>query len=186
MITAETSAADDPRSDQLRRLVDINRAFTNRTSLDDIARFTVEQGADLLGASAGVLMLLDSAEVLNVRAAHGIDDARVARFQAPLDDEVTGRLLGLLQVPESSLIAVPLVVGGKVTGLLALGLAQAATSLDERLLSGLADQAGGALENARLGGEVRLEMEGRLRVSEGATNAKDRALATLAHDIRSP
>jgi signal transduction histidine kinase len=43
-----------------------------------------------------------------------------------------------------------------------------------------------ALENARLGGEFRLEMEGRLRASEGATSAKDRALATLAHDIRSP
>ena len=70
--------------------------------------------------------------------------------------------------------------------MLAVGLAQTATSLDEWLLSGLADQAGVALENARLGGEVRLEMEGRLRVSEGATNAKDRALATLAHDIRSP
>ena len=186
MITAETSDAGGPRSDQLRRLVDINRGFTNRTSLDDIARFTVEQGADLLGASAGVLMLLDAAEVLNVRAAHGIAEVRVARFQAPLDDEVTGRLLGLLQVSESSLIAVPLVVGGKVTGLLAVGLAQPATSLDEWLLSGLADQAGVALENARLGGEVRIEMEGRLRVSEGATNAKDRALATLAHDIRSP
>jgi signal transduction histidine kinase len=186
MITAETSSGGDARSDQLRRLVDINRAFTNTTSLDQIARFTVEQGADLLGASAGVLMLLDSADVLNVRAAHGIDDARVRRFQAPLDDEVTGRLVGLLQVPEASLIAVPLVVSGRVTGLLAVGLAHAATSLDEWLLSGLADQAGVALETARLGGEVRLEMEGRLRVSEGATGAKDRALATLAHDIRSP
>src|SRR3954468_3844989 len=186
MITTESSSGVGLRSDQLRRLVDINRGFSNGTSLDQIARFTVEQATELLGASAGVLMLLDSAEVLNVRAAHGIDEARVARFQAPLDDEVTGRLQGLLQVSEDSLIAVPLVVGGKVTGLLALGLAQAATSLDEWLLSGLADQAGGALENARLGGEVRLEMEGRLRVSEGATNAKDRALATLAHDIRSP
>ena len=29
-------------------------------------------------------------------------------------------------------------------------------------------------------------MEDRLRASEGATSAKDRALATLAHDIRSP
>ncbi|HEX4684145.1 MAG TPA: GAF domain-containing sensor histidine kinase [Gemmatimonadaceae bacterium] len=186
MITAETSAGVDPRSDQLRRLVDINHAFSNRTSLDQIARFTVEQGAELLGASAGVLMLLDSAEVLSVRAAHGIDEARVARFQAPLDDGVTGRLLGLLQVPQESLIAVPLVVGGKVTGLLAVGVTQPATSLDEWLLSGLADQAAVALENARLGGEVRLEMEGRLRISEGATSAKDRALATLAHDIRSP
>jgi signal transduction histidine kinase len=43
-----------------------------------------------------------------------------------------------------------------------------------------------ALENARLGGEVRLEMEDRLRASEGATSAKDRALSTLAHDIRTP
>jgi signal transduction histidine kinase len=186
MITADTSSGGDARSDQLRQLVAINRGFSNRTSLDEIARFTVEQGADLLGANAGVLMLLDSAEVLNVRAAHGIDEARVARFRAPLDDEVTGQLLGLLQVSEASLIAVPLVVGGRVTGLLAVGLAQPATSLDEWLLSGLADQAGVALENARLGGEVRLEMEGRLRVSEGATSAKDRALATLAHDIRSP
>jgi signal transduction histidine kinase len=186
MITAGSSAGGDARSDQLRRLVDINRGFSDRTSLDQIARFTVEQGAALLGARAGVLMLLDSDDVLNVRAAYGIDDARVARFQAPLDDEVTGRLLGLLQVSEASLIAVPLVVGGRVTGLLAVGLAHAVTTLDEWLLSGLADQAGVALENARLGGEVRLEMEGRLRVSEGATNAKDRALATLAHDIRSP
>jgi signal transduction histidine kinase len=186
MITADTFGGVDPRSDQLRHLVDINRAFSNRTTLDDIARFTVEQGADLLGASAGVLMLLDSAEVLNVRAAHGVDGALVARFQAPLDDGVAGRLLGLLQVPEASLIAVPLVVGGRVTGLLAVGLALAATPLDEWLLSGLADQAAVALENARVGREVRLEMEERLKASQGATNAKDRALATLAHDIRSP
>jgi signal transduction histidine kinase len=34
--------------------------------------------------------------------------------------------------------------------------------------------------------EVRPELESRLRASEGATNAKDRALSTLAHDIRSP
>lgn len=186
MIAMDTPTGVDPRADQLRRLIDINRVFSNRTSLEQIARFTVEQGADLLGASAGVLMLLDTADVLNVRAAHGVDDATVARFQAPLDDAVIGRLLGLLQVPEPSLIAVPLVVGGRVTGLLAVGLGQPATSLDEWLLSGLADQAGVALENARLGGEVRLEMELRLRASEGVASTKDRALTTLAHDIRSP
>ena len=186
MITTDSPASVDPRADQLRRLVDINRTFSNRTSLDQIARFTVEQGAELLGASAGVLMLLDTAEMLNVRAAHGIAEATVARFRVPLDDAVSGRLLGLLEVPEASLIAVPLVVGGRVTGLLAVGLPHVATSLDEWLLSGLADQAGVALENARLGGEVRLDMENRLRRSEGVASSKDRALATLAHDIRSP
>lgn len=185
-MTATEMVESDPRSDQLRQLVDINRAFTNASTVEQIARLAVDHGADLLRASAGVLMLLDSDDVLNVRAAHGIDDARLGRFQAPLDDEVTARLVGLLQVAEAALIAVPLVVGGKVTGLLAVGLDRTATSLDEWLLSGLADQAGVALENARRGGEVRLEMEGRLRMSEGATSAKDRALATLAHDIRSP
>jgi len=65
-------------------------------------------------------------------------------------------------------------------------LSHSATESDEWLLSALADQAAVALEGARLGGEVRLEMEGRLSASEGATNAKDRALATLAHDVRTP
>jgi signal transduction histidine kinase len=43
-----------------------------------------------------------------------------------------------------------------------------------------------ALENARVSEEVRPKLESRLRASEVATNAKDRALSTLAHDIRSP
>jgi signal transduction histidine kinase len=92
----------------------------------------------------------------------------------------------LLGTPNDAFLAVPLVVGGAVTGLLAVALQRASSEADEWLLSALADQAAVALENARLGGEVRIEMEGRLRASEGATNAKDRALATLAHDIRTP
>jgi signal transduction histidine kinase len=61
-----------------------------------------------------------------------------------------------------------------------------ATDSDEWLFSALADHAAMALENARVSDEVRPELESRLRASEGATNAKDRALSTLAHDIRSP
>jgi signal transduction histidine kinase len=99
---------------------------------------------------------------------------------------VFGRLQGLLAVPDDCFLAVPLVVGGAVTGLLATALKQPSTAGDESILSALADQAAVALENARLGGEVRVEMEDRLAASEGAITAKDRALATLAHDIRSP
>ncbi len=171
---------------QLRRLTEIGRALTYATSLDQVARLTVDQGALLLEAPAAVLMLADASGEMQVRAAHGIGEERVARFGAPLTDEVFGRLQGLFEVPDDRLLAVPLVVGGAVTGLLAVALPQSATDSDEWLLSALADQAAVALEGARLGGEVRLEMEGRLSASEGATNAKDRALATLAHDIRSP
>ncbi len=175
-----------PALAQLRRLTEISRALTYTTSLEQVTRLTVERGAELLGAAAAVLMLADSEGLLHVRAAHGVDEERVARFRAPLGDEVFGRLQGLLAVPDDCFIAVPLVVGGAVTGLVAVATRQASTAADETLLSALADQAAVALENARLGGEVRQEMEDRLRASEGATSAKDRALATLAHDIRTP
>jgi phosphoserine phosphatase RsbU/P len=178
--------AEDPAFGQLRRLTEISRALTYTTSLEQVTRLTVERGAELLDAQAAVLMLADAEGLLHVRAAHGIDEARVARFRAPLGDEVFGRLQGLLAVPDDCFVAVPLVVGGAVTGLVAVAMRQPSTASDESLLSALADQAAVALENARLGGEVRVEMEDRLRASEGATDAKDRALRTLAHDIRSP
>jgi signal transduction histidine kinase len=186
MNPVDASSLTDGRFDQLRRLSDISRAFTYATTFDEVARLTAARGAALLGASGTVMMLHDGDGQLHVRAAHGIDEQRVARFRAPLDDEVIGRLQGLFSVSEDRLVAVPLVVGGTVTGLLAAGLGRVSTESDEWLFAALADQAAIALENARMSEEVRPELENRLRASEGATNAKDRALATLAHDIRSP
>ena len=175
-----------PAFDQLRRLTEVSRALTYTTSLDEVTRLTVQRGVQLLMGQAGVLMLPDAEGLLHVRAAEGIPDDVVARFRAPLNDEIVDRLQGLLDVPGERFVAVPLVVGGEVTGLLAVALPHQATDADEWLLSALADQAAVALENARLAGEVRIEMEDRLRASEGETNAKSRALATLAHDIRTP
>jgi signal transduction histidine kinase len=183
---ATTLTAAEGEFAQLRRLTKISRALTYTTSLEQVMRLTVERGAELLDAAAAVLMLADGEGFLQVRAAHGIPEERVARFRAPMADEVIERLQGLCDVPDDCLLAVPLVVGGAVTGLVAVATARPVTTSDESLLSSLADHAAVALENARLGGEVRLAMEDRLRASEGATNAKDRALATLAHDIRTP
>jgi signal transduction histidine kinase len=172
--------------EQLRKLSDLSRAFTYTTSFDEVARLTAERGADLIDAGGTVVMLNDGDGQLQVRAAHGIDAERVTRFRAPMSDEIIGRLQGLFAVSDDQFIAVPLVVGGAVTGLLAAALGRASTDADELLLSALADQAAVALENARMSEEVRPALEDRLRASEGATNAKDRALSTLAHDIRSP
>lgn len=176
----------DGKFEHLRKLSAISRAFSYTTSLEEVARLTATQGAELLGAVGTVVMLHDGEGELQVRATHGIAEARVARFCAPLTDEVIGRLQGLLAVADDCFIAVPLVVGGAVTGLLAAALPRVATESDEWLCSALADQAAVALENARVSEEVRPALERRLRASEGATNAKDRALSTLAHDIRSP
>jgi signal transduction histidine kinase len=170
----------------LRRLSEINRALTYTTSLESVARLTVDGASELLAATASVLMLQDLDGLLHVRAVSGIAEEKVARFRAPLTDELIERLQGLLDVTGECFLAVPLVVSGTVTGLIAVALTEPAIEPEEWLLSALADQVALGLENARLGGEVRLELEGRLRASEGATTAKDRALATLAHDIRSP
>ena len=100
---------------QLRRLTEIGRALTYATSLDQVARLTVEQGAALLEAPAAVLMLADMGGEMQVRASYGIAQDRVTRFGASLTDEVFGRLQGLFEVPDDRLLAVPLVVGGAVT-----------------------------------------------------------------------
>ena len=172
--------------DQLRRLTEVSRALTYTTSLDEVMRLTVRRGVELLEADCGVLMLSDSSGLLQVRASHGIAPERVTRFCAPLDDELIARLKGLLGVSDQCFIGVPLVVAGEVTGLVAVALRHESSDSDEWILSALADQAAVALENARLSGEVRIEMEDRLQKSKDATDAKERALATLAHDFRTP
>jgi signal transduction histidine kinase len=178
--------AAEPELEQLRQLTEVGRALTYATSVAQVAQLTVDRGARLLGATAAVLMLAEADGLLRVRAAHGVSEARLGRFGGAGADETVERLQGLLDAPEDGFVAVPLVAGGAVTGLLAVALDSPASASDEWLLSALADQVAVALENARLASEVYVDMERRLRASEGATGAKDRALATLAHDIRSP
>ena len=176
----------DPELEKLRRLTEIGRALTYTTSLGQVARIAVERGAELLAASTAALLLRGADELLHVRAAHGIEERRLALASGPLSDESVGELQALLGASDEQFVAVPLVVEGAVTGLLAVGLGRPSTAADEWLLSVLADQVAVALAHARLGGEVTVDLENRLRASEGSTTAKERALATLAHDIRSP
>ena len=186
MSVVPADRAAEPGLEQLRQLTEVGRALTYTTSVEQVAQLTVERSVRLLGGTTAVLMLADEDGQLFVRATHGVSEERVGRFGGALADQTDDRLHGLLEGREDTSLAVPLVAGGAVTGLLAVALREPATAADEWLLSALADQVAVALENARLSSEVHVEMERRLRASEGATGAKDRALATLAHDIRSP
>ncbi len=84
-----------------------------------------------------------------------------------------------------SLAAVPLPgAGGRVLGVLGLGFAapRAFDAADRAYLAALAQQAGVALERARL-----LEAERGLRArAEAASTAKSQFLATVSHEIRTP
>lgn len=171
---------------QMRDLSDANRALTNTTSLDQVARVTLERSATLVGATAALVLLADGLGTMRIRASVGIDPVRMADLERVAGEEVAEKFMDLFDVPAEAFIAVPLVAGGAVIGIIAVALSHPTNETDEWMLSALADQAAAALESARLGGEVRLEMEARLRASQASTSAKDRALATLAHDIRSP
>jgi signal transduction histidine kinase len=177
------------RAEQLRRLTEISRALTYTSSLDEVLRLAVERAVELLKARQAVLMLTDEQGLLHVRAAHGVSSDVVERFREPLDEGLVKRLQGLFgDGREECFLGVPLVSRGEVTGMLAVMRSAGApcTDADEWLLSALADQAAVALENARLTGEVHREVRERLRATEAATRSKERALSTLAHDLRSP
>ena len=195
----------DPRLPQLTQL---SRAFTNATSLADILHLAVQQAAVLMGAAKAVLMLSDADGMLRVRAAVGVEDDVMARFRQSFDESLVTRLQGLFGVGATDgFLGVPLVVQGRVTGLLAVmrPRGSTATQQDEGLLSALADQTAAPLEHALLAermervtlvaDNVRLyEAERTARIAadkaraeaEAANRAKSEFLANMSHELRTP
>lgn len=177
------------RYEQLRKLTELARALTYTPELDQVLRLATSRAAELFRAHHALLMLVDADGLLQVRATYGVEPEVVEGFREPLDETLIRRLQGLLGVsPDECFLGVPLVARGAVTGLLAVMRPGAGPCTDEEewLLSAVADQAAVALENARLDAEVRAAREEREQAVSGADEAKDRALATLSHDLRSP
>lgn len=164
---------DDKRLLQLRKLTEVSRALTYALSLDEVLRLTVERAAELLETDKAVLMLTNEQGLLSVRAAFGLDTTATERFREPLDETLIRRLQGLFGVDPERFMGVPLVVGGEVTGILAVALTQAPSAPEEQewLLSALADQAAVALEKTRL---------------DETAEFRERLIGIVSHDLRNP
>jgi signal transduction histidine kinase len=165
-------------------LTEVSRALTYARSLDEVLELTLDCAVDLLACEKAVLMMNDEDGLLEIRAHRGIDQEKVDRFQEPLDEAILERLSGLLGPnARKRFLGVPLVVGGNVTGLLAVRRPRPAAvkDRDEWLLSALADQAAVALEGAR-----HRELHKRMRTLEDRASSKEHALRIISHDIRSP
>lgn len=164
----------DRRFLQLRKLTQVSRALTYAISLEEVLELAVGRAAELLEAEKSVLMLVNDDGLLSVRASHGLDKALCERFREPLHETLITRLQGLLGNTEGeTFLGVPLVVGGEVTGVLAVARRPTAELIDEQewLLSALADQAAVALEKTRL---------------DESAEFRERLIGIVSHDLRDP
>ncbi|HEX3235994.1 MAG TPA: ATP-binding protein [Gemmatimonadales bacterium] len=145
-------------ADLLRALTQISHAVSNAVSLEPIMQLAAEQAAVLLGADRSVLLLTDDAGGLRLRAWYGLERAEPASLPGPLNETLIAQLAPVLGEPSpETVLAVPLVVRGRVTGLIATVLDPRVESSApaEVILTALADQMAAPLENARMAEEVR-------------------------------
>lgn len=186
-----STAEDEVRIRQLRKLTEVSRALTYAASLGELLQLAVVRGAELFEADGVVLLLLDRGEnLLRVRAAYGVDEEAAAEFaEAPDGEFIPGvrRLFG--DRPERCFLEVPVVVRGQVGGLLAVARSPGRPYEEEDalLLSALAGQVGVAVGHASVGGEEEPRGFGESAgAAEASGGSSEKALATLAHDLRSP
>ena len=211
-MTQPNQRYEQSRESRAHRLTQVSRAFTYATSLKDILSLATDQAAEMLGAEKAILMLTDADGLLRVRAAYGVSTDVVDRFRESFDESLITRLTGLLGAgsPEG-FIGVPLVVGGNITGLLAVvrperpGDDGQGFADDEWLLSALADQTAAPVENAQLAEQLdkakllaenarlyeseraaRKEAEAARAEAENANRAKSEFLANMSHELRTP
>jgi sigma-B regulation protein RsbU (phosphoserine phosphatase) len=156
---------------QLRKLTEVSRKLTYAWSVGEILSLTVDHAAELLQAPRAVLVFMDEHGMYSVRGSHGLDPDAMGSFHEPLDNLVD-RLRALLEIDR--FLGVPLVIGGHVTGVLAVSRSptwDAGNDQEEWLLSALADQAAVALEKAR---------------TEDSNQMRDRLFGIVGHDLRTP
>ncbi len=210
----------DAATARTSRLLAVVTALGAALTPEDVADATIREAMPAVGASVGSLVLLreppESEPFLELVCNVGLPPAtRDAWTRVPLDADVplaavvrTGepvwatstaeavaRFGGLTAVRAAggyeAAATLPLVIGGRVMGALALGFpeARAFGSEEQAFLLTVTRQSAQALERARLYAaeqEARAEAEAARADAEAANRAKAQFLAAMSHELRTP
>ncbi|TMA66407.1 MAG: GAF domain-containing protein, partial [Deltaproteobacteria bacterium] len=137
----EARARAETAAGLLRRVQSIVDVALGRLALDDMMRELLERIRGVLGVERAVVLLLDEEEnVLVVRAAKGFESEVEQRVRVPIGSGLAGRVAAerrpiamadiegdeaighhALEAGIRSLLDVPLVVGGRVIGVISIG-----------------------------------------------------------------
>ncbi|MGH7278585.1 MAG: response regulator [Candidatus Rokuibacteriota bacterium] len=198
--TLVTSRLLERRTREIQALGHIAQAALTAATGDALLQRTVEIAADVLGADAAVILLVDAArQELRGRAAVGLGGP-VSRLSMRLGEGLAGiamktqapvlipdgaaadprvRNTALAEEGFRSLMAAPLVVAGSPIGV--IEVARRGRCIDpraDRLLRIVADRVAVAIEHARLEGEARDLADVVRRIGEGVVvaDAEDRVI----------
>lgn len=139
------------KKDPYKRLAEINRAITTSLDFDKVLDLIVDNAAQLVDATACMLLLADPEQRMRIRASLGIDKNLAASFVGEIEEDLIESLQRL--IPPSAagpMTSVPIIAKQALNGLLVIAREGPLNEEEEWQLSALADQAAIALRNARL------------------------------------
>lgn len=205
MTSQHTQGLEDPRL--LARLVDISVTLNSTLELAPLLQFLLSTAAELLECEkASILLYNDKRGDLSFVSATGSDVSQLAEIPVPLEGSIAGTVFRtnepliindtasdprhFAKVGEKtgfqtrSLIAVPMRVRGKTTGVLeALNKRQGDfTELDAQVLAVVASQSAVAVHNAQLVQDLRRAHDELSRVDK----IKSNFMHLASHELRTP
>ena len=174
----------------------IGKSVSSTLNTDEVLRRIVAAGVELTRAQEGFLALLEkSTGQLYLRAVKNIDERVSKSIRLPVEDSLIGNVvqtaspIRITQIPDEnllkvstgflvhSLLYVPLISKDQVIGVLAVDNPTDQRSFndeDETRLTGLADYAAVAIENASLYEQAQQEILERMRIEKALRESEER------------